>query len=185
VAIHGCGGVGLSAVMIAAARGARVIAVDLAEPSLAMATSVGAEQVVDASTENVARAILEITDGGAAVSVDALGSPTIVRNSLRCLRRRGRHIQVGLLGGKEAFPTVAMNLVIASELQILGSHGMAARTYPTMMADIASGSLCPERLIRDRISLDEVPGRLAALGEPGAGTGGITIIQPSRGTLLP
>ena len=55
---------------------------------------------------------------------------------------------------------------------------MAAHTYPMMMDEIASGLLRPDRLIRDRIGLDEVPARLAALGVAGQGAGGITIIRP-------
>lgn len=73
-----------------------------------------------------------------------------------------------------------MGLVISSELEILGSHGMSARTYPDMMAEIASGTLRPERLIRGSIGLDEAPERLARLGEPCAGAGGVTITRPGR-----
>lgn len=181
LAVHGCGGVGLSAVMIAAARGARVIAVDVASASLDLADSLGAELVIDASSQDVVQVIREVTCGGAAVSIDALGSPEILANSLRSLRKRGRHIQIGLLAGADGRPKVPMDLVIGSELQVLGSHGMAAHTYPAMMDEIAAGVLRPELLIRDRITLDGAPGRLAALGEPGQGAGGITIIRPQRG----
>lgn len=176
VVVHGCGGVGLSAVMIAASRGARVIAVDVARASLDLALSLGAADAVDASACDVPGAVRDLTGEGAELSIDALGSTTTLHNSLRCLRKRGRHIQIGLLAG--AAPTVPMSLVIGSELEIVGSHGMAAHTYPQMMAEIAAGRLRPERLIRDRIGLDEVPARLRAIGEPGGGAGGITIIRP-------
>jgi alcohol dehydrogenase len=178
VAVHGCGGVGLSAVMIAAARGARVIAIDLARPSLDLAMALGAEHAVDATRQDAASAVREVTSGGADLSIDALGSASILHGSLRCLRRRGRHVQVGLLAGPDAEPRVPMDLVIGSELQVLGSHGMAAHSYPAMLAEIASGALAPERLVRDVIALDEVPARLAALSEPGSGAGGVTIIRP-------
>jgi alcohol dehydrogenase len=177
VAVHGCGGVGLSAVMIAASRGARVIAIDLSSESLELATKLGASVAIDGSGDVVAQ-VRDSTSGGVDVSLDALGSAGTMINSIRSLRRGGRHVQVGLLAGSDAGPQVPMDLVIGSELQVLGSHGMAAHSYPAMMAEIADGLLDPQLLIRDVIGLDEAPVRLAALGEPGSGAGGVTIIRP-------
>ena len=174
VVVHGCGGVGLSAVMVAVARGARVYAVDVADVSLALAASLGA---IPVPARDVA-ALPDLTGGGADVSLDALGSGATFAGSLACLRPRGRHVQVGLLLGDEAAPAVAMGRVVAQELQLLGSHGMSATSYPEMLALVADGTLEPARLLRERIGLAEAPARLAALGEPGAGTGGITVIRP-------
>ncbi|MFB3106530.1 MAG: alcohol dehydrogenase catalytic domain-containing protein, partial [Pseudomonadales bacterium] len=98
VAVHGCGGVGLSAVMIAKALGAKVVAVDIADDQLTLARSLGAVAGVNAnSVANVAEAVRDLTGGGAHVSVDAIGSAEVSFNSIDCLRKRGRHIQVGLL----------------------------------------------------------------------------------------
>ncbi|HTN96864.1 MAG TPA: alcohol dehydrogenase catalytic domain-containing protein, partial [Nordella sp.] len=98
VAVHGAGGVGLSAIMIASAMGANVIAVDLAPEKLALAAECGAAAGIDAAkTPDVPAAIRELTQGGAHVSMDALGSPITCFNSIACLRRRGRHLQVGLM----------------------------------------------------------------------------------------
>ena len=180
VVVHGCGGVGLSAVMIAHSRGAEVIAVDVARSSLELAHSIGARHLVDASSGAVASQVRDLTDGGADVSIDALGSTATMDSSLRSLRRGGRHVQIGLLAGDDASPRLPMELVIGSELRLLGSHGLAATSYPTMLAEIAEGVLTPQRLIRDRIGLDEVPVRLAALGRPGSGAGGITVIRPGQ-----
>jgi alcohol dehydrogenase len=71
-----------------------------------------------------------------------------------------------------------MSLVIGSELRVLGSHGMAAASYPAMLAEVASGLLRPDLLVRGHITLDEDPQRLASLGEVGGGAGGITVIEP-------
>lgn len=177
VAVHGCGGVGLSAVMIAAARGARVIAVDLSPESLELAVTLGATAAVDGHADVVSQ-IDDVTGGGADLSIDALGSTVTMINSIRSLRRRGRHVQVGLLAGADASPSVPMDLVIGSELRLLGSHGMAAHAYPAMLAEIAEGLLDPQLLIREVIGLDDAPARLAALGESGSGAGGVTIIRP-------
>jgi alcohol dehydrogenase len=168
LAVHGCGGVGLSAVMIGAALGAHVVAVDVAVAALGRARELGAEVTVDAGTARVAAVIGEITGGGAHVSIDALGSPAVAADSVRCLRRRGRHVQVGLLlGGATAIP---MDLVIARELEIYGSHGMAARDYPPMMKMVADGALRPGLLVGDVIGLEDVGRALAAMdGLAGAG----------------
>lgn len=178
VVVHGCGGVGLSAVMIAAAHGARVIALDVATPSLERAVAFGAIATLNSGEVDVVAAVRDLTGGGADVSVDALGAATTMQNSLACLRPRGTHVQVGLLAGADARPPVPMDVVIGSELRVLGSHGMAATSYPRMMAEIAEGRLRPDLLIRERINLDQAPARLAALNDPGAGAGGMTIIRP-------
>ena len=169
LAVHGCGGVGLSAVMIGAALGARVLAVDVSAAALGRARELGAEAAVDAGTDGTASAIEEITGGGAHVSIDALGSPALAADSVTCLRRRGRHVQVGLLpGGPVPLP---MDLVIARELEIYGSHGMAARDYPAMLAMVADGALRPGLLVGEVIELAQVGRALAAMDEPGSGTG--------------
>lgn len=177
VAVHGCGGVGLSAVMIAAALGGRVIAVDISEPALDLARELGAEQVIDASKDaDPAATIAQITGGGAQISMDALGSAITAVNSVRCLRRRGRHLQVGLLLGEDSRPPIPMELVIARELEILGSHGMAARDYPAMLALIADQRLRPELLVTREIGLDDAPAALEAMGQE-APTAGMTVIK--------
>jgi len=178
VAVHGCGGVGLSAVMVAVAAGANVVAIDVAPGALDLARRFGAAATVDAgSAPDVVSAVREATGGGAHLSLDALGSPATLANSVRCLRRRGRHVQVGLLPPKAGAATVPMARVIAYELEILGSHGLQAHEYGGLLALVEAGRLRPDLLVTRRISLDEAPSALAAMGEaPGAG---VTIITPS------
>jgi alcohol dehydrogenase len=155
VAVHGCGGVGLSAIMIASALGANVVAVDLTEEKLALARAIGAVATVNArETEQVAQAVREITKGGAHVSLDALGSPTTCFNSIANLRKRGKHIQVGLLVGDQRHPPLPMDKVIANELEILGSHGMQAYRYEAMLEMIKAGKLQPQKLTGRTISLE-------------------------------
>ncbi|NER12535.1 zinc-binding dehydrogenase [Leptobacterium flavescens] len=156
VAVHGCGGVGLSAIMIAEAMGAKVIAVDISDEKLDFAKTVGAHEVVNAqTTPDVVNAIKSITDGGAHVSVDALGSKATCHNSISCLRIRGRHVQVGLMAGTESSPEIPMGKVIAHELEIKGSHGMQAYEYPSMLNMIESGKLQPQKLIGKTINLEK------------------------------
>lgn len=178
VVVVGCGGVGLSAVMIAAAVGARVIGVDIASDALELATASGAEAVVDSSglsDDEVVARVREVTGGGAAVSVEALGRENTTATAIRSLARRGRHVQIGLYAGD---PRIPMSDVIAGELTLLGSHGMAARHYPAMLDIIASGKLRPEELITRRISLDEAPAAMIDLANA-RNTAGVTLIVPS------
>lgn len=156
VAVHGCGGVGLSAIMIASALGANVVAIDLDTAKLDFARSIGATATIDASAgADVVEAVREITGGGAHVSIDALGHRVTSFNSIRNLRRRGRHVQVGLMLGDDAAPPVPMAQIIGQELEIYGSHGMQAWRYDAMLAMIRSGKLAPEKLVGRRISLEE------------------------------
>lgn len=164
IAIHGCGGVGLSAIMIAAAVGAIPIAIDIDHQKLALAKSIGAVHTMHArEVSDVVDAVQELTGGGAAVSVDALGSRETCNNSIRCLRKQGRHIQLGLMAGAEANPPLPMGEVIAKELQIIGSHGMQAHQYPKMMEWISSGRMHPEKLLGRTITLEESCAALANL----------------------
>ncbi|WP_282699350.1 zinc-dependent alcohol dehydrogenase family protein [Streptomyces sp. CC219B] len=177
VAVHGCGGVGLSAVMIAAASGARVVAVDVSQRALDLARKFGAAECVDASdAPDTAEAVRELTGGGAHLSLDALGSPATCAASVNGLRRRGRHVQVGLLPSPDGTTPVPMARAVALELELLGSHGMAAHTYPPMMELVRSGVLRPDHLVTSTITLDETPAALAAMGTaPGSG---VTVIEP-------
>jgi len=161
VAVHGCGGVGLSAIMIASAMGSNVVAVDVTEEKLAFAREMGAVATVNAAaTDDVVGAVREITKGGAHVSIDALGHPTTCFNSIANLRRRGRHVQVGLMLDDHSRPQIPMDRVIAWELEILGSHGMQAFRYRAMMDMIRTGKLAPQKLVGKRIGLEEAPAAL-------------------------
>jgi D-arabinose 1-dehydrogenase-like Zn-dependent alcohol dehydrogenase len=229
VAVHGCGGVGLSAVMIAVAAGARVVAVDVQPGALALARSLGAAVTINATTASadadepslrfaptaagdgpsavsgptaragargpsavsartardpavcaraasaaeVARAVVAATGGGAQVSLDALGSQAALTASIEGLRRRGRHVQVGLLAER---PVVPMERVIGWELEVLGSHGMAAHAYPRMLALVADGRLRPQDLVTGELSLGDAPAALAGLDGPAPP--GIRVIRP-------
>ncbi len=156
IAIHGCGGVGLSAIMIAAAVGAVPIAIDIDNSKLDFAKSIGAAYTINAREDlQVPEAVISLTNGGADVSVDALGSWETCKNSIRCLRKQGKHIQLGLMAGADANPPLPMGEVIAKELQLIGSHGMQAHQYPKMMEWISSGKMQPEKLLGKVITLEE------------------------------
>lgn len=166
LAVHGCGGVGLSAVLLGTALGARVVAVDVSADALALARARGAEAVVDGAAVDVPAAVHEITGGGAHVSMDALGSPATAAASVLSLRRRGRHVQVGLLLGAAATPPLPMDRVLAWELSLHGSHGIAAHEYRGLLDLITTAGLDPASLVGRVVPLDEAGAALAAMDGP-------------------
>ncbi|MCE8050410.1 zinc-dependent alcohol dehydrogenase family protein [Halomonas daqingensis] len=166
VAVHGCGGVGLSAIMIANAVGANVVAVDISAEKLQLARELGAVATVNATeVADVAEAVIEVTRGGAHVSLDALGHPATCFNSISNLRKRGKHVQVGLMLADHSTPAIPMSKVIAHELEILGSHGMQAHRYGAMLDMIQTGKLSPEKLVGQRISLERSIEALTSMDE--------------------
>ena len=180
VVVHGCGGVGLSAVAIAHALGARVIAVDIEPTALQLALELGAEVTLDGADPDLIGVIRELTSGGAHASLDAFGSPTTCTNSIRSLRRRGKHIQVGLMPGEHANTPLPLDRIISWELEILGSHGMAAHRYPDMLKMISDGRLDPRRLVTRTISLDESVEALITF--PARRSHGMTVIDLGENT---
>jgi len=175
VAVHGCGGVGLSALMIATALGAGVVAVDVDDATLELARTLGAAHTVDARAGDAADAVVELTGGGAHVSLDALGSAATCRSSIRSLRKRGRHVQVGLMLEGDREPAIPMDRVISHELELRGVHGMAVGRYDALLAMIADGAVDPARLIGRTITLDEAGAELAAVGA--FAQRGVTVIE--------
>ena len=169
VVVFGCGGVGLSAVLVAKALGAEVVAVDLERAGVEAALALGADEGVCGNYE-----------GGADVTVDAVGSAAVLVAALGCLRPRGRHVQVGLLLGDDAEVVVPMGRVIAKELRVVGSHGMAAVRYPEMLAWVADGRLPVAKLVGRRIGMEAVGGALVGLGENG-GSGGVAVWERLKG----
>lgn len=155
IAIHGCGGVGLSAILIAKAAGAQVIGIDVQPARLAMARRMGADEVIDASNTRAVTRIREMTGRGAHVSIDALGHHETCWNSIDCLAKRGRHVQIGLMLGEQSNPPIPMAAVIAKELEIYGSHGMQPIEYGRLFAMIERGLLAPQRLVSDTVSLEQ------------------------------
>jgi len=175
IAVFGAGGVGLSAVQIANAVGARVIAVDISDEKLARAKEEGAEAVVNAATAPAPEAIQEITGGGAAVTVDALGSPNTAVPALLSLVKGGRHVQIGLTGRDEkGLIPLPVDVITFRELQVIGSLGCPTTSYKGLLDLVATERLNPRRLVSRTIALEEVGDTLAAMSD--FNTVGFTVI---------
>ena len=188
LAVHGAGGVGLSAVMLGAALGASVIAVDIEPARLALARDFGATETLNASDlasdlagnhavdGGVGQAVRDLTGGGAHVSIDALGSTETVLNSIESLRPLGRHVQIGMPTGEHARPALPLDMIYGRQLGVLGTRGMAARRFPALMAMIGAGRVDPARLVTRRIALAAAGAELAAMDSPAGAGPGIAVI---------
>jgi alcohol dehydrogenase len=176
VAVHGCGGVGLSAVQIAAALGARVIAVDVADEKLAAARGEGAAHTINATKDEPIGAIMGLTGGGAHVSVDALGIAATCKASVMCVRKLGRHVQVGLTSGAEKGEVaLPIDIIVLKEVQLRGSLGMQASRFGDMLGMVEAGRLAPGKLVHRKIGLEDASGVLEAMDK--YGTVGVTVIN--------
>jgi D-arabinose 1-dehydrogenase-like Zn-dependent alcohol dehydrogenase len=181
VAVHGCGGAGISAIMIAAAAGANVVAIDLSRTALDLAVDVGAVATVHgAEVADTAAAVIEITGGGAHLSLDCVGLPATCAASVSSLRKRGIHVQVGLMPPEQGVPPIPMHQVIARELRIVGTHGLQAHEYPDMLRFVDQAGLDLDRLIGRRIGLDEVPAALMAMNDLVPARSGVTVVDLTR-----
>jgi D-arabinose 1-dehydrogenase-like Zn-dependent alcohol dehydrogenase len=176
VSVHGCGGIGLSAVHIASAMGANVIAIDVDQAKLDLAKKLGAVETVHAGNADPATAVKDITKGGAHVSVDALGIAATCRNSVLSLRKRGRHLQIGMTGAAERGEIkVPIDVIVGGELRFLGSMGMAAPRYDTMLKMVETGKLRPAELVTRTIPLEEAGPVLATMSK--FGTLGVVVVD--------
>ncbi|MGH7905807.1 MAG: zinc-dependent alcohol dehydrogenase family protein [Candidatus Binataceae bacterium] len=157
VAVHGCGGVGLSALHIASAMGAQTIGVDLDDSKLDLAKKVGALHVVNAKKTNPVEAVHEITKGGAQVAVDALGVAATCRNSVMSLRKQGRHLQIGLTTAAEKGEvTLPIDMIVGMELQFMGTFGMPASRYPRLLDMVAARKLNPQLMVTGTCNLEGI-----------------------------
>ena len=161
VVVYGCGGVGLSAVQIASALGARVIAVDLDDRKLELAKQVGANDVINGKKTDPVKAVKDLTGGGADVSVDALGIEATCRNGIASLRKRGRHIQIGLTTQKEKGEVaLPIDQIVFREIQFIGSLAIQSYRYPALLSMVQRGRLAPRKLITETIPIEQAAGVL-------------------------
>jgi D-arabinose 1-dehydrogenase-like Zn-dependent alcohol dehydrogenase len=175
VAVFGCGGVGLAAVNVATALGANVLAVSRTPAKLDMAKQLGAVAIVDAADSDAVEQIIQMTNGGADVSVDALGDAPTALPAIQCLRTRGRHLRLGVSskqqGGTMPLP---VDLFVFKELQFIGSLGMQAARFPAMLRMVESGKLQPGKLITGTVNIEDAGATLTRMGE--FSTIGMTVI---------
>ncbi len=107
--------------------------------------------------DDVPSAIQDLTGGGANASVEALGVTETFQNSLRCLAKFGRHVQIGQPLDEHATPMIPLlETVYYRQLAILGSRGLSAHRFSALFDLIASGRLNMQQLFGKRITLEQV-----------------------------
>ncbi|MGB7316540.1 MAG: zinc-dependent alcohol dehydrogenase family protein [Planktotalea sp.] len=162
LAIFGGGGIGISALLLGHALGARVIVVDIAPEKLAYAKKLGADAVIDASTCDAPQAIREITAGGADVAIEALGIQATTVGALTSLRKLGRMVQVGMPAGDHATMQLPMDTLYSGQLAVFGTRGMPSWRYPSLLSLIESGRVDVSPLVTRTIALGQATAELAA-----------------------
>lgn len=166
LAVHGTGGIGLATLLLGRALGARVVVTDIVEEKLNHAIALGADAAINANDANSADAIRDLTNGGAHVSVEALGLPATVAASIACLRPLGRHVQVGMPVGHHAVQDVDLNAVYNGNLALFGTRGMPAHRYPSLLSLIAGGHVDLSPIIAREVRLEDISHELAAFNGP-------------------
>ena len=177
LAVYGCGGIGTSAILIAKALGAKVIGIDINTLALEKARNLGADIVLDsAKFPNIWQEVRELTNGGVHVSLDALGIEETFQNSIRSLRKLGRHIQVGMPTGNNANVSLALlDLIYSRQLKVIGTRGMASSGFSSLLTMIDEGSVKIDSLISKNLKLSQVSEALSQFGK--RSEAGITIIN--------
>jgi len=124
-----------------------------------LARQMGAAYTVNSRTTNPVEAVMEITKGGADVSLDALGLTETCVHAIRSLRKGGRILQIGMTpkdqGGVIPVP---MNEMIVKEISLITSFGMPAYRFNALLPLVVGGRLSPGKMVTREVSLSEVNG---------------------------
>lgn len=177
VAIHGTGGIGLSALLLAKMLGAQVVVVDIVDEKLDHARAHGADATVNAAKVDVVAAIHDITGGGADVSIEALGSPMTTNASVECLGILGRHVHVGMPSG-DGMMNINLRAIYTKQLAFYGTRGMPSWKYPTLLSMIERGDVDISPMVAREVGLSDASAELRAMGGPTSpGTAVITDFQ--------
>ena len=177
------GGVGVAAVQIGRALGARVIGTAGGADKCAIAVREGCEECIDYRAGDFAARVQELTGGrGAEVIYDSVGGD-ITDQSLKCIAWNGRLVIIGFASGK--IPAIQANRILLKNIAVTGLHwGAHAQKDPKRIPEVmdalfamhAKGQIRP--VIYARYPLEEVPTALAALG--GRESYGKVIVSPRR-----
>lgn len=154
VAVVGCGGVGLNLVQCATAAGGRVLAVDLNEQRLALASKLGAEAVYNPQlAERLDKKIRAHTGGGVDVAFEAVGSPGTMQLAFSLLRKGGRLCVIGYSNEEVALSAAKL---MYYELEVVGSLGCGAGEYPEIMGLVQAGRIDLTAIVSGTLPLDLV-----------------------------
>jgi 2-desacetyl-2-hydroxyethyl bacteriochlorophyllide A dehydrogenase len=178
VVVVGCGGVGHHAVLFARHLGAgQVIAVDVAEGALRRAREAGADATVNAGEEEVPKRVKHLTDGlGADLAVECVGRAETVTTALKCLRRGGRAVIVGV--GPERVTLPPLQAFVGMDLALLGSMGFDHADLEAVIGMVSRGELDLTKSVRETVPLPRINAALRRVAE-GRGDGvRVVVVAP-------
>ncbi len=168
VAVIGCGGVGMSALLGAVVAGAHpIVAVDVSHDKLAAAEGLGATHAVSwaGSPEATAERVLEVSGGGVDYAIEATGRPEAALTAFLSTRARGAAVLIGIPPA-DATITLPALPIPRMERRILGSiYGSTRpeRDFPALLELYLRGRLPLDRLVSERMPLDSVQDAFAAM----------------------
>ncbi|MEL6953168.1 MAG: alcohol dehydrogenase catalytic domain-containing protein [Pseudomonadota bacterium] len=164
--IWGGGGVGLAALMLGRAMGARVALADTVPEKRDLALELGAEVVIDGARDDPAEEMREATGGGVHMAVEALGITATTAAALRSCRKLGRMVQIGMPAGAEATMALPWDAVYSGQLAVFGTRGMPAHRYPNLLGFLEATGLDLSPMIAREVGLSDVSAELAAFDGP-------------------
>lgn len=153
VLVFGCGMIGSGAVIRAALRGAKVIAVDIDDQKLDLARRIGAHYCINSTTTNLHEALQEITYGhGPDVVIEAAGNPFTYQASLEEVAFAGRVICIGYAKNEVSFAT---KLWVQKEIDLLGSRNATPTDFEAVIQYLKKGSFPLDEMITRVIQPEE------------------------------
>ena len=166
VMVLGCGMIGAGAIAGAADRGARVIAVDIDDHKLDLATSLGALHSINSKEMDLQRELERITGGdGPDVVVEAAGNPLTYRAAVDEVAFTGRVVCIGYAVEDVSFAT---KLFVQKELDILGSRNATPEDFKDVISYLEQGTFPLDRMITGKVRPEEAPGAVEKwAGNPG------------------
>jgi propanol-preferring alcohol dehydrogenase len=154
VVVIGCGGIGLNLVQVAAAVGAKVIAIDVIDSKLEWAKKLGAQATINAkAVERVDKEVRKLTGGGADIGFEAIGNPTTQAQAFSCIRTGGRFVVVGFTDKPMMLDT---GRVMYREMEIIGSLGCRAVDYPRVLELARQGKIKVKELVTAQFALNDI-----------------------------
>lgn len=158
VAVIGCGMVGLGAVVRAALRGAKVIAVDIDDEKLRIAQEMGAVHTINSRTDDLHLRLQEFSEGfGPDVIIEAVGNPVTYRAAIEEVAFTGRVVYIGYSKTEVTYQT---KFFVQKELDIRGSRNALPDDFRAVIRYMQKGHCPVHRLVTAVTAPEEAPGML-------------------------
>ena len=167
VGIFGLGPVGMTGLLMAKARGGRVIGVEPVAERRSLARELGADEIIDPGQHDPVAAIKELTRGeGADLAFETAGYPAAQQAAANCLRVEGKAVFVGLGSHEKTFD---LRPVIVDQLSILGSYVIPIHMYWDLVDFIQEHKLPIEKMVTHRYPIEEASEACRVFDQGGTG----------------